>query len=228
MIIHDCEQGTADWYAVKLGIPSASNFDKIVTPKGQYSKQARRYAFQLLAERVLKTPTESLEGQMWMERGKELEPQAAEFYSFLNDGVELKRVGFVTTDDGKIGCSPDRLVGETGLVEFKCTAPHTHLQYWIDGFGDDYINQVQGQIMVCEREWCDRVSHHPLMPPLTVRTYRDEERISLLRAALSQFDEELDRMEELVRARGLFAERDRPITPVDTAYEDPMLYMAGG
>src|SRR6185312_13291104 len=124
MILHDCEQGTAEWYACRIGRPTASRFDEIVTPTGKYSAQARKYAFQLIAERALKIPTESLDGQMWMERGKELEPQAADLYSFLNEGVELSKVGFITTDDGKIGCSPDRLAGDCGLVEFKCPAPH--------------------------------------------------------------------------------------------------------
>jgi hypothetical protein len=41
MKIHNCTQGTEEWRKLRAGIPTASEFHKIITPKtGQLSKQA--------------------------------------------------------------------------------------------------------------------------------------------------------------------------------------------
>ena len=61
MIIHNVEQGSAEWIKLLLSIPTASNFHKIVTPaKGEYSKQARGYAFRLVAQTLLNESFDSL------------------------------------------------------------------------------------------------------------------------------------------------------------------------
>ena len=37
MIIEDFEQGSPEWFAARVGIPSASIFDKLITSKGVLS-----------------------------------------------------------------------------------------------------------------------------------------------------------------------------------------------
>ena len=219
MKIHRVEQGTPEWLALRLGIPTASEFHKILTPKkGQLSSQTRGYAFRLVTERLLNRSLDSIEGLQWVERGKELEPEAVRMYEFENE-VQTEPVGFITTDDGLIGASPDRLIiGQPAGLEIKCPAPQTHIEYMVDGFGADYRVQVQGQMLVGGFEWVDRYSFHPEMPPVKQRTERDEPFISLLEEALAEFNAMVAKMLEEVKERGFFRERARILTPAEAEY----------
>ena len=201
-----CEQGGPEWLAARLGIPTSSEFHRIITAaKGDLSKSARKYAHQLVAETLLGEPLESPIGNLdWVVRGKLLEPQAVQQYEFTTD-VETRAVGFVTTDDGRIGCSPDRLiVGQAGGVEIKCTAPQTHVGFLLDGPGEDYRQQVQGQLLIAELDWVDLYAFHPCLPPVLIRTCRDEPYIAKMRAALVEFCDMKDAMLEQARASGFF------------------------
>jgi hypothetical protein len=214
MILHHIEQGSPEWIAVRLGIPTASEFHRIVTPGGKLSSQADDYAHRLIAERLLNRQLDSLEHLEWVSRGKEMEPEAVAAYEFSTN-IATGSIGFITTDDGLIGCSPDRLAGENGLLEIKCPAPNTHIGYLLAGPGDKYKPQVQGQLYVSEREFVDLWSYHPEMPPIRIRTERDDAYIELLATALRQFNERLAMMMETVRARGYFDDRRRLTTAVD-------------
>jgi len=219
--IHNVPQGSDAWLALRLGIPTASNFHKIVTPTGKLSTQARGYMFTLIAERLLGYSVEEIGNLHWIARGKELEPKAITMYEFERD-VETEPVGFVTTDDGRMGCSPDRLIkNRPGALELKCPAPQTHICYMIDGFGTDYVPQVQGQMLIGEWEWVDRYSHHPDLPPVLQRTLRDDAFIAKLRDALDAFCEQYDRTLEKVKARGYFEERAKPGDYVGREFDLP-------
>lgn len=216
MKIIDCDQGSVEWYRARIGIPTASEFHQIVTPaKGLLSKSSRKYAYRLIAERLLNRPMESVDGQQWMERGKELEPKAAAQYQFVHD-VELARVGFITTDDGMIGASPDRIVkGAAAGVEIKVPSPAVHIGYMLDGPGDDYRPQVQGQNWVCEFDYVDFYSYSDVMPARVIRTGRDEPYIALLRDALEQFNIQLLDMVKRARELGAFQAYEEAKTPVE-------------
>jgi len=221
MKIHDVEQGTPAWLKLRLGIPTASEFDKIVTPaQGKLSASSVKYRNYLLAERLMGEPLDSLDNLQWIERGKLLEPQAVAQYEFTND-IATEAVGFVTTDDGRIGASPDRLViGMPGCVEIKCPAPQTHVGYMLDGPGTDYRCQVQGQLWVAEMEWDDFYSFHPSMPPVLIRTFRDESFIDKLSAALVQFCDDLDEAEERIKQAGFVATRRTVRTATEREYAE--------
>ena len=45
MKFYDVEQGSARWYQLRLGRPTTSNFHRIVTAKGEPSKQALAYMY---------------------------------------------------------------------------------------------------------------------------------------------------------------------------------------
>ena len=176
MKIHNVAQGSAEWLELRLGLPTASQFHRIVTPaKCELSKQARKFAFLLIAEKLMHESFTDLDHLSYIARGKELEPQAVKMYEFDTER-QTAPVGFITTDDGRMGASPDRLIiSETwpGALEIKCPSPQTHLEYLVDGFGADYMPQVQGQALIGEFDFVDRYSFHPLMPPALVRTHRD-------------------------------------------------------
>jgi hypothetical protein len=50
---HDVTQYSEEYDRLRLGIPTSSNFHKIITPQGRPSKQWREYACVLIAERIL-------------------------------------------------------------------------------------------------------------------------------------------------------------------------------
>jgi hypothetical protein len=216
MIIHDVTQGTPDWLAVRLGIPTASEFAKIVSNstgelsrsrsnKKEMSDTAKKYAYRLVAETLLGRPMEKPPGNPWaMERGKTLESLAREQYSFVND-VEVRQVGFVTTDNGKLGCSPDGLiVGTRRGLEIKATIDENHMGIFIDGPGDDYKPQVMGCLAICELDAWDLYAFHPELPSATFSTPRDEPYIARMGAALTEFLDVRDAMLAKARASGFF------------------------
>ena len=180
MIHHKVTQGTDAWLNLRAGIPTASSFHRIITPKTlKLSAQADDYMNWLLAEWILGMPIEGPQTE-WMERGQQMEDEAVKFYALERD-AEPKGAGFFTTDDGMIGASPDRLVGEDGLLEIKCPAPQTHVAY-MRGHGVDekYVTQLQGQLWVSERAWVDIQSYAPGFPTVIVRVERDEQYIAAL------------------------------------------------
>lgn len=216
--IYRCEQGSGEWYRLKMGKPSASNFHKIMTPATMKpSTQARSYMYRLIAERLL---MESMEQQLhveWIEAGKENEPNAVAQFEFMH-GLELERVGFVTTDDGRIGCSPDRLVKDKSeAVEIKCPAPWTMIGYLLDGPGADYKPQVQGQLMVGEFERVHFYAYNTRMPALHIITEPDPAYMKTLGRLVSDFAEELDRMTERARSLGAYAASTSFQTPLEEA-----------
>lgn len=201
MKFYDVKQGTAEWLRVRAGIPTASSFDKLLTPGGEVSKQAKDYQLSLLAERMMGRPLVE-HVSFWMERGSQMEAEAVAYYHFQRD-VHTTPVGFITNDAGTIGASPDRLVGDDGLLEIKCPAPHTHVGYLLRKPVDaKYWPQIQGQLWICERQWVDIESYHPELPEVIIRVERDEKYIEKLSKVVTAFSEELERQYAEIEAQG--------------------------
>lgn len=192
MKIIDCVQGTPEWHAARCGIPTASNFDKIVDTSGKPSKQRKKYLYQLAGERVTGKAEETYQNGA-MQRGIQMESEARNFYEFTS-GKTIKEVGFCLADgQWKYGASPDGLVDKDGKVEIKCPTIATHVTYLIDGsLPSDYFQQVQGQLLVTGREWCDFISYYPGMNPLVVRVEPDRKFQAILKAELEAFCAELE------------------------------------
>jgi hypothetical protein len=205
VITVDCPQYSDEWNSARLGLPTASAFSKIICPTGGPSKQADAYANLLIAEIMTGKPIAEIDEDHWngnehTERGKELEASAAAFYE-LQTGVEAKTVGFCTDDARTMGCSPDRIIGADGLLELKCPAPHTHIQYLLDQKIDQkYRPQTQGQLLVTGRKWVDLVSYHPELPPVIIRVGREETYLSEMATLLKQFNAKLqDKLARLTK-----------------------------
>ena len=206
-ILHSFKQNSPEWIAARLGIPTASEFDRIITATGKVSSQAPEYLHRLLAEWYLGEPVENFSNE-WTERGHEYEPEAMKAYSFMT-GQTPTEIGFITTDDGMAGASPDRLVGEPKMLELKCPLAHTQIGYLMGGLvSDKYRVQLQGQLWVSERETVDIFAYHPKLPPVLLTVGRDEKFLTLLGVAVRTFvDTMLAARADLV-AR--FGEPERP------------------
>ena len=172
--IDDVEQGSQAWVELRLGIPTASQFSRIVTPTGKSSSSRDAYMGELLAEWVLREPYSDFAGTAATERGSVLEPDARRYYVFVRE-AEVKTVGFCFRDsDRLVGCSPDGLVGDDGLLELKVPSAGKHL-FWLaqDRLPREHFAQVQGAMWVTGRSWVDFMSFHPQLPPFIIRAVAD-------------------------------------------------------
>lgn len=193
MKILSCEQGSPEWVKARLGVPTASRADSLITPaKLAPSSAQTTYMAELLAEWVLGVPLDDY-GSMWMDRGVELEEDAIAWYGFER-GEEVKRVGFCVADDNSFGCSPDGLVGDLGAVEIKCPAAKKHMLYLIEPerLYADYKVQVQSSLWLTGRLWWDLVSYNPKIKPVVYRVEPDPEFFAAFAPIVTTFNISLE------------------------------------
>lgn len=192
-IILHLEQGSPEWIEARLAIPTSSAFSRILTPTGRISQSREKYMGELLSEWVFGEPFEEFRGTYWTDRGKELEGDAQSYYEMVTDLVP-DPVGFIYADHRRrVGSSPDALVGDDGLLELKCPMPSTHLVWLSVGMlPKQHWWQVQGQIWVARRKWCDFMSYCPGLPPLLLRIRADTGAQRALSKHLPVFNQEMD------------------------------------
>lgn len=206
MMIHPPKQGSEGWLSLRLGHPTASEFDKLVTPlwKIKTGDGPHSYLCEKLAEHITGKPLER-GGTFAMEQGSILETEAVPYFELIHD-VEVQRVGYCSTDDMRIGCSPDGLIGEDGGLECKCPFAQTHVRYLLDGVvPTDYLAQVHGSMFVTGRKWWKFMSYARGFPPLIVHVDRDEKIQAAIREALDgllkRFDESLAKIQAMKDAK---------------------------
>lgn len=192
------EQGSDLWKQLRLGHVTASNIAEIMS-KGKGNAEAigrYKYKVRLVAERLTGVGAESFTNAA-MEWGSEQEQFAAIEYEAAK-GVFVEKTGFWPDPEIKwLGVSPDRLVGDDGLVEFKCPNTTTHLSYLFDNkVPSEYFKQIQCQLWVTGRKWCDFVSYDPRLPKrnqmLIIKVERDEEFIAEMKAEVEKFLAEVE------------------------------------
>jgi len=175
MIIHNCIQGGELWLNLRAGRFTATDAPELMPdkrtgkPKKGLETLCYKKAAYWLTGNLPDTPTTAA-----MEWGKMQEPHARALYSEIT-GNEVQEVGFVEQDD-YVGCSPDGMVGSEGLIEIKCKQDCNHLyavcNEWID---PEHELQMQFQMLVTERHWCDYVLYNPLFknPIFIKRVFKD-------------------------------------------------------
>ena len=181
MIIHDVEQNSEEWHALRAGKPTASAFAKIVTSKGEPSKSQEGYVMQLAADKIAGFAVDPWEGNQWTERGHEMEDRARAWYELEFPNRSVQKVGFITDDAERIGASPDSIVvdgNQQGSLEIKClkgsSHVETHMYFQKHGrMPPKYVQQTQGQMQVGELAFNDLLFWHPELPALLIRTYPD-------------------------------------------------------
>lgn len=197
----DVEQGSPEWFELRRGVPTASHFGHVAA--GGDGKVRSLYMRKLAGEIVSGVPREDWRGDA-MDRGQRVEPELRSLYAMMAN-VDPTLVGFVrrTMPFGLIGCSPDCLVGEEGVVEFKSAAPHILIEILDrDKTPPEHLPQCQGALLVTGRQWCDLAIGYPGMPLFRRRLPRDESAIARMELALEVFQRELDVMVERVRNYG--------------------------
>lgn len=190
MQVIDCKQGTPEWHACRRGpIATASRFGDILTPKTmKLGAAARTYACELLAQELvpphywIKPDFQSYA----MLNGTNTEREARDYFTF-ETGLEVQEVGFIKTDCGRFGASPDGLVGDDAGLELKCPLHTTQIKYLLDGaLPDEYKAQVHGSMLITKRPRWFFMSYAPGLRPLLVEV-RPDEYTQKLAEALEEF-----------------------------------------
>ena len=175
MILETATQRDDDWYAARCGKATASRFKDVMARKKPTAEQAKKnlpgdptadrqkYLTELIVERLTGQPVPSYENAA-MRWGTEQEATARAAYE-RRTGVAVEETGFVAHDTMMAGCSPDGLVDWDGLIEIKCPYNSAvHIDTLLNGMPAEHAAQVQGQMWITGRQWCDFVSFDPRMP----------------------------------------------------------------
>ena len=153
-------QRTKEWYADRRGKATASKFNLLMAKRG-LGKTAQDYALQIAGDSLIEVYQEEYQS-MSMKRGAELEPYGIKEYE-VQTFNDVAQVGFIPHSTIDIlGCSPDGLVGEDGMIELKCPEQPNHIKYLASkNCPEEHYDQVQGQLFITGRKWCDFVSYNP-------------------------------------------------------------------
>lgn len=199
MIVLPHKQGSPEWIEARLGLPTASRFSEIVTKAGERSASQDPYMAELIAEWYCGEQAMDEQTAM-MGRGSSLERRAVAYYELTKD-VHTTECGLCLEDGRRFGASPDRLVGNSGVLEIKCLSAKNHILSLIraDRVDLDHHQQIQGQLLVTGAEWCDRLYYNPTIQCRVVRFLRDEPFIDKLRSELERFTERMDSVKRRLR-----------------------------
>ena len=191
------EQGSPEWFALRAGKVTASRVaDILAKTKTGPSASRQNYLIELAIQRTTGIIQESYTNAA-MEWGTQTEPQARVAYE-VNTNNFVDQVAFIDHPNiAWFGCSPDGLVSDRGLVEIKCPNSATHWEYFKSKKPPQkYFIQMQAQIAVTGRDWCDFVSFDPRMPDrsqlLVVRVPRDEVFIAEMETEIKKFLSEVE------------------------------------
>ena len=188
-------QQTTQWFKDRSGKVSASRCaDLMAKTKSGYSTSRKNYMMELIIARLTGMMLLDNFTSPAMQWGIETEAEARKQYEAETLNI-VEECGFISlTDD--VGCSPDGLIGEDGLLEIKCPNSATHIETLISSKVDrKYLLQIQFQLWVTGRKWCDFVSYDPRWP-VELRLYiqrvgRDEETITEIKKEVDLFLKEM-------------------------------------
>lgn len=204
-------QGSEAWKKERAGHATASCFKHVLAKiKTGEAAGRRNYRVQLVTERMIGEPITSGFKSSAMEWGTQTEPLARIAYE-AHTGEPVLETGFHLHPALEwVGCSPDGLVGDEGLIEIKCPEPQTHMETLLDGTcPSEHTPQIQGQLWVLGRKWADFVSYDPRFPKalrlLVVRVHRDDAYIAELEKQVRLFLREVDQLHDRLLNGGALA-----------------------
>ncbi len=198
LVIYDVEQGSEAWHELRCGRFTASKFKDLMASTSTATYQG---LIDTIVGEILSETTEPTYSNDIMQRGIDLEDEAADLYESINE-IPCEKIGFVTNDNvfpDYVGVSPDRVVGD-GILEIKCPLMKTHISYLRKGvLPNVYKWQVQGQLLVTDAEYCDFMSYYPNIKPFILRVLpnvemqnelknRIESSIDLIKQILKEID----------------------------------------
>jgi hypothetical protein len=192
-----CEQRSDEWRLIRAGKVTASRISDVLAEikKGEAAVR-RNYKAEIIAEILTGLPAENYISKE-MQWGIDNEPFAQAAYEIAKD-VTVDNVGFaIHPQIARFGASPDGLVSDIGMAQFKCPNTSTHLDYILAGeVPTEYQPQMLAEMCCTGREWSDFVSFDPRLPErfqlFVRRFYRHEGRIREMEVKVQRFLGEVD------------------------------------
>jgi len=183
------EQGTPLWVRARIGCLTASRMNdaRSMLKRGGETQARYKYKLELIAERLSGMAVDHYVSAA-MQEGIEKEPFAVQEYEEQTGIIIFGNAQFIMHPTILwFGATPDRFIGEHGILEVKCPLIHTHTQYIISGeIPQEYQDQMLAEIACTGRKWADYVSYHPQMP----------EQYRLVRHHFEPTQEQIDKCEE--------------------------------
>lgn len=198
MVIYEkIKQGNEEWFKIRKNKMTASNARAI----GNNGKGLETYIYNLMAKSYSIAKEENYTNED-IERGNELEYMARALYE-LQEGVEVKEVGFIELDEFT-GCSPDGLVGNDGGIEIKCLKDDKYFRALVEGSESivgDYIWQCQMSLYVSKRKWWDLIIYNPNFKKTLIihRIYPDDKYIENIKIGLEAGKEKIKLIKNIIK-----------------------------
>lgn len=205
-ILVDVEQQTPVWVKSRVGSVTGSRVPDIMIGTKKQVVSRENYLDEIVFERRTCTAYEH-EQRKAMAWGLEIQTSAGAAYE-LDQRVFLQPGGYWRHDTIEwFGASPDYLVGDDGLIEIKCPFNPSHHKKYLDGaeVPEKYQWQMDAQMCVTGRQWCDFVSFDPRWPSnnqLFVKRFdRNQSRIQAVECEVRQFLKEVEEEVERLKSR---------------------------
>lgn len=215
------DQGSLQWMLLRAGKITASEADALVSPLGKVrdSEGVDTYLSQKLVELWTGGPLPQLQGVFDMSQGQILEERARPAFT-IHTGIEVTTAAFIESDDGRCGCSPDAMIGETSGVEIKCCTMPVSVKYLLAGkLPKEYAAQVQFSMWVTGFHTWHFFSYNRQFPPLHLVISRDENFQRAITCAVEDFIGLLDA--SMLRLEALNGGPPQRVTPVATPQPQP-------
>lgn len=200
---HDIDQNTDEWFSMRAGKLTSSKLNIVMANYGKaFGEPAKKYAVNIAVEQITGTPIASDYTNDHMRRGHEQEPLARmlyedETFSSVSNG------GFFESDF--VGCSPDGLVFDDGVIEIKSVITSVHYaNVKRQGVDPAYKWQCIGNLKFTGRDWIDFVSYCADFPDgkklYTHRLNKSEleEEFKMLDSRMSEFKRLVDDTRALI------------------------------
>jgi hypothetical protein len=218
-------QGSEEWHALRCGLLTASEIKLILTPtlKVAANVKERAHLWELAAQRISEYVEPTYVGDDML-RGHDDEITARELYH--QNIAPVVECGFITNDKWgfTLGCSPDGLVGDDGLIEAKSRRQKFQIQTIVEHYEsgaipEDYSLQVQTELLVTGRKWCDLISYSGGLPMITMRVFPNLEIQSAIIDAAAKFE---SRINEAVADYYAAVKADPKMLPTERRVEQEM------
>lgn len=215
MKLIDVKQGSEEWLRARAGLPTASELDALVSPLGKVrtGEGVSTYVATKAAEKWIGGPIQTFGGGA-MEQGSILEGEALPWYELHTD-TKVRRVGLITTDDGRFGASPDGILPDGSGLEIKCPQPHTHVRWLIaGGVPPEHRLQCYGGMYAAGVSRWTFLSYCRGFPPIIYTIERDDDIFDAICDALESFHDRLAVAMQRLRDADTFA----PVPLDDTPF----------
>jgi len=199
-----CEQGTPDWYRARAGHVTASRMAQVKARPG--TKGRNNYLLELCLDLEGVEAWAHEDPEPWYQHGRQWEDWARGWYSW-HEQRDGRTTGFVEYEPAPwLGCSPDWMLDPDGLLEIKCHKSLTQQRAAVAKASRPVIDQVQMQMLICGREWCDLLNYwrdldHDLEQGAVQRIYPDEARQQYLMERATEFYNEVQALFEARNGR---------------------------